>query len=68
MPGKESKRYVKAPSQGSRRGVTVPISRSQLEEAGVDPDEPVEANRYVFDSDGESVIRLRLRNVDDESK
>lgn len=67
MPGKEPKRRVKASSQGEGRGVLVPISRGQLEEAGIDPNEPVEVNRYVFDDD-ESIIRLRLYNKDPDEE
>lgn len=64
MPGKVPKRHVKAQSQGEGRGVLVPISRSQLEEAGVDPDEPIEVNRYVYDTN-RAEIRLRMKNVEE---
>jgi hypothetical protein len=66
MPNKVSKRRVKAVSQGDNRGVLVPISRSQLEDAGVDPNSDIEVNRYVYDTD-RAEIRLRLFEQDEEA-
>lgn len=60
MPNNVPQRRVSAVSQGENRGVLVPISRSQLEEAGVDPDEPIEVNRHVFDDESDSAVRLRF--------
>lgn len=64
MPGKQPKRRVKAVSQGAGKGITVPISKSQIEEAGLDPSEPIEVNRYVYDTD-RAEIRLRLYPAED---
>lgn len=65
METKEPETRVKAQSQGEGRGVLVPISRRHLEEAGIDPDADIEVNRYAYDDDSESVIRLRLYEVEE---
>jgi hypothetical protein len=65
MGGKIPKKRVKAVDQGEGRGKLVPISRSQIEEAGLDPDEPLEVNRYVYDTE-RAEIRLRLYPADAE--
>jgi len=64
MAGKVEKDRVKAQSQGETRGVLVPLSRSQLKEAGIDPDADIEVNRYVYDTD-RAEIRLRLYEEDE---
>jgi len=61
--GKIPEKRVNANSQGEGRGVLVPISRTQLEEAGVDPDGDIEVNRYVYDTE-RAEIRLRLYEKD----
>jgi hypothetical protein len=66
MPNKISKRRVNAVSQGDNRGVLVPISRAQLEEAGVDSNGDIEVNRYVYDTD-RAEIRLRLYEQEEEA-
>jgi hypothetical protein len=60
----ETKKRVKLQNLGTGRGQNVPLSRSQLEEAGFDPDANLEANRYVFDDRGE--IRIRLYEQESE--
>ena len=65
MPGPEPKKRVKANQQPSG-GVLVPIARSQLEEMGVDPDDPdLEVARYVYNSD-RAEARLRFYEGGDD--
>lgn len=61
----ENKKRVKLQDLGAGRGKTVSLSRTQLEEAGLDPDAEIEANRYVFDNQNRAEIRLRLYEVTD---
>lgn len=67
VPNNEPKRKVKAVSQGNRRGVLVPISRGQLEEAGLDPDSPIRVNRHVYDTN-RAEVRLRMENYEEEGE
>ena len=66
MTGKVPKKRVQAVSQGDDRGVLVPVSRSQLEEAGLDPDAAIEVNRCVYDTD-RAEMRLRFYEAEDDS-
>lgn len=59
----ETQTRVKLQDLGTGRGQNVSLSRTQIEEAGFDPDAHLEANRYVFDS-GE--IRIRLYEQEKE--
>lgn len=61
----ETKKRVNLMNQGEGRGQAVPLSRSQLEDAGLDPDADLEANRYVFEDDG--TIRIRLYEQEDDA-
>jgi len=58
MPGPEPQKRVKAVQQES--GVLVPIARGQLEEMGLDPDDPdLEVARTIFDTN-RAEARLRF--------
>ena len=46
----------------------MPVSRSQLEDMGIDPDGDLEVNRYVYDNDSDRAeMRLRFYESSDES-
>lgn len=61
----EPKTEVMANSQGEGRGVLVPVAASQLREIGLDPDQPIRARRYIFDTDRGSVL-FRMENVEED--
>jgi len=65
METKEPETRVKAQDLGEGRGVNVSLSRRHLEEAGIDPDADIEVNRYAYDDDSESVVRLRLYEIEE---
>lgn len=65
MGGRTPEKRVSAVSQGEGKGVNVPISASQLEEAGIDPDADIEVNRQVFDTD-RAEMRLRFYEQEDD--
>jgi hypothetical protein len=67
MP-REPKTRVKLMDMGEGRGQSVPLSRSQLRDAGLDPDAELEANRYVLNTDRRSgTIRLRIYPAEDSN-
>ncbi|MDY6780775.1 MAG: hypothetical protein SV760_09610 [Halobacteria archaeon] len=59
----EPKNRVKLMDLGDGRGKAIPITRSQIEDLGLDPDEAIEASRSVL---GDDAIRSRLYAVDDD--
>lgn len=61
----EPKDRVKTYDQGDGRGHTVPISRSQLKEMGVDPDAELEVVRTPFANSDRAEMRLRFYVVND---
>lgn len=60
MPGPEPTEPVNAvQTDSSGAGILVPIARSQLREAGIDPDADIKVNRFVYDSE-RAEMRLRF--------
>lgn len=65
MPPEEQTR-VTCPSLGEGRGVYIPVTRRMCEEIGIDPDQPVEANRNAFGDADRPTIRARLYNIKED--
>ena len=66
VPGPEPSKRAKVSQQ--EYGCLVPVSRSQLEDMGIDPDGDLEVNRYVYDNNSDRAeMRLRFYDSSDES-
>ena len=63
--GREAKERVKLMDLGKGRGQAVPLTREQIEKAGLDPDAKLEANRSVLGKDSQA-IRARLYEQTEE--